>query len=297
MRCLPAILATWQHTQALTNDHHTRTLRTAIAYAAFAVLAARGAGQTADLPDRDTFLRDVREAVSRSQQVWHRYAYKERRTELNTNPFGRMGTGDTLVTEVWPASDPRLTYRRVLERNGVALSTAALNRQDAEYRSRIARLARDDGSPDAGRTLRDDQLARTRAQMAIDDVVSTLQFDLVRREFLGGTPAIVVSFAAKPHARPATKEGRLARVFTGSLWIDEASRELMHLTAVATDDVSFGGFIAKVYEGTEAFVARQPIAPGVWMPTKLTLTGEFRALFRRAKINHVVEWFDYRMSP
>lgn len=261
------------------------------------MLAAQGAGQTADLPDRDTFLRDAREAVSRSQQLWHRYAYKERRTELHTNPFGRLGTGDTLVTEVRPASDPRLTYRRVLERNGVALPKAELDRQDAEYRSRIARLPGEDVSPDAGRTSRDDQLARRRAQLVIEDVLNTLQFDLVRWEFLGGKPVIVVSFAAKPDARPATKEGRLARVFKGSLWIDEASRELMHLNAVATHDVSFGGFIAKVYEGTEAFVERRQIDPGVWMPTKLTLTGEFRALFRRARIEHVVEWFDYRMRP
>jgi multidrug efflux pump subunit AcrA (membrane-fusion protein) len=282
----------------LTNHHHTRTLRTgAVVCAAFAVLAARGAGQTADLPDRDTFLNDAREALLRSQQVWHRYAYKERRTELHTNPFGRLGTGDTLVTEVRPAPDPRLTYRRLLERNGAALSKAHLDRQDAEYRSRIARVVREDVSSDAERRQRDDQLARRRAQLVMDDVVNTLQFDLVRREFPGGTPAIVVSFAAKPNARPATKEGRLARAFKGSLWFDEASRELTHLNAVAIDDVSFGGFIAKVYEGTEAFVARQQIEPGVWMPTKLTLTGEFRALFRRARIDHFVEWFDYRMNP
>ncbi len=261
------------------------------------MLVAQVAGQTADLPDRDTFLRDAREAVSRSQQVWHRYAYKERRTELHTNPFGRLGTGDTIVTEVRPAPDPRLTYRRVLERNGVALPKAELDRQDAAYRSRIARLAREDDSSDAGRTLRDDQLARRRAQMMFDDVVNTLQFDVVRREFLGGKPVIVVVFEAKPNARPATREGRLARVFTGSLWFDEASRELTHLNAVASDDVSFGGFVAKVYKGTKAFVERDQIEPGVWMPTKLTLTGEFRALFRRARIDHTVEWFDYRMIP
>ena len=280
----------------LTNYHHTLS-RTAVVCAAVAVLAARGAGQTADLPNRDTFLREVRESLSRSQQLWHRYAYKERRTELHTNPFGRMGTGDTLVTEVRPAPDPRLTYRRVLERNGVALSQAELDRQDAAYRSRIERLAREDVSPDAARTLRDDQLARQRAQIMFDDVVNTLQFDVVRREFLGGKPVIVVSFAAKPNARPTTKEGRLARVFTGSLWFEEASRELTHLNAVATDDVSFGGFVAKVYKGTEAFVKRDQVEPGVWMPTKLTLAGEFRALFRRARIDHAVEWFDYRISP
>lgn len=261
------------------------------------MLAAPGAGQTADLPDRDTFFREVRAALSRSQQVWHRYAYKERRTELHTNPFGRLGTGDTLVTEVRPASDPRLTYRRVLERNGVALSKAELDRQDAEYRSRVARITRKYDSSDAERTLRDDQRARRRSLMVMEDVLNTLQFDLVRREFPGGKPAIVVSFAAKPNARPATREGRLARVFKGRAWIDEASREVTHLNAAAMDDVSFGGFIAKVYEGTEAYVERRPIEPGVWMPTKLTLTGHFRALFRRAKIDHVVEWFDYRMTP
>jgi hypothetical protein len=239
----------------------------------------------------------VGEALSRSQQLWHRYAYKQRSTELHTNPFGRLGTGDTIVTEVRPAPDPRLTYRRVLERNGVALSQAELDRQDAAYHSRLARLAREDDSSDSGRTLRDDQLARRRAQLMFDDVVNTLQFDVVRREFLGGKPVIVVLFAAKPNARPATREGRLARVFTGSLWFDEASRELTHLNAVATDDVSFGGFVAKVYKGTKAFVARAQIEPGVWMPTKLTLTGEFRALFRRARIDHTVEWFDYRMIP
>ena len=176
------------------------------------MLAARGAGQTADLPNRDTFLREVREAVSRSQQLWHRYAYKERRTELHTNPFGRLGTGDTIVTEVRPAPDPRLTYRRVLERNGVALSKAELDRQDAAYRSRIARLAREDDSSDAGRTLRDDQLARRRAQMMFDDVVNTLQFDVVRREFLGGKPVIVVvvcgeTKCAAGHAGGTARQG------------------------------------------------------------------------------------------
>jgi hypothetical protein len=33
------------------------------------------------------------------------------------------------------------------------------------------------------------------------------------------------------------------------------------------------------------------------MPTRLTLTGDVRALFRKAKIDHVIEWFDYRTTP
>lgn len=295
------------HLVVLTNHPPGATLRGEARYrdrlagvvVAIIVLAAPGAGQTADLPNRDTFLREARDVLARSQQVWHRYAYKERRTELHMNPFGRMGTGGTRLIEVRPSPDPRLTYRRTIERDGVPVPPAELQRQDAEYRARVAAVERnggDEAADQAERRRRDDQLARRRAQMVIDDVVNTLQFDIVRREFQDGRPVIVVSFAAKPNARPTTREGRLAKVFTGHIWIDEASREVTHLRGVASDDVSFGGFIAKVYEGTEAYVERREIEPGVWMPTRLTLTGEFRALFRKARIDHVIEWFEYRST-
>lgn len=267
---------------------------------ACALFAAHGAGQSPDLPHRETFLRETREALTRSQELWHRYTYKERRTELHLNPFGRMGMGGSRVTEVQPSADPRLTYRRVIERNGAPVSQFELDRQDAEYRARVARVKRDIAGEDADdekRRQQDELLARRRAQMIIDDLVQTLQFDLVRREVRDGRQAIVISFAARPNARPSTREGRLAKVFTGHLWVDEATRELIHLEGVAGDDVSFGGFVAKVYEGTKAVVVRQEIEPGVWMPTRLTLTGDVRALFRKAKIDHSVEWFDYRGAP
>ena len=265
--------------------------------AALVALITSVSGQASTLPDRDTFLRAVRENMARSQQVWHRYAYKERRTDLHTNPFGRMGTGDTRVLEVRPAPDPRRTYRRVIEINGVAMSQAGLDRQDAEHRARVARIERDEAgqSPDdVARKQQDDLLARRRAQMLLDDVINTLQFDLARREFRNGRPGIVITFAAKPEARPVTREARVARVFKGEIWVEEASREVVSVKAAATDDVSFGGFVAKIYEGTKATIERHEVEPGVWMPTLLRLTGEFRALFRKASIDHHIEWFDYR---
>ena len=261
-------------------------------------LTVQSAGQPVDLPDRQTFLRDTRESLARSQQLWHRYAYKERRTDLHLNPFGRMGTGDTRVLEVRPSSNPLFTYRRVIERNGAPVPQLELDRQDAEYRARIARIERGyANAPDAPRRAQDELLARRRAQMTIDDVLNTLQFDLVRREQRDGRPAIVVAFSATPNARPITREGRIVKAFKGHVWIDEASHEVTYLSAVATDDVSFAGFIAKIYEGTEAIVDRREIEPGVWMPSRVSLKGTVRALFRKAQIDYLIEWFDYRRTP
>lgn len=264
--------------------------RLAAVFAVLLVCTARGAGQGADLPAKDAFLREAREALARSQEQSHQFAYKERRTELHLNPFGRMGDGDTIVSEVRPSPNPRLTYRRVIERNGSPVSQQELDRQDADYRARVARLAKE-------QSTEDDRLARKRAQMVVDDVVNMLQFEISRREIKNDRPVIVVTFSGRPDARPMTREGRVAKVFRGQLWVDEATHELTDVKAVATDNVSFGGFIAKIYEGTEATVERREIAPGVWMPTRLTLTGNIRALFRKTHLDHSVEWFDYRRLP
>jgi hypothetical protein len=262
-------------------------------WAVWILAVAHGLGQPADLPPREPFLTETREALSRSQQLWHRYAYRERRTELHLNPFGRMGTGGTRVTEVRPSPNPQLTYRLVIERDGVPVPKHELDRQEAEYRARVARVERD-ASRIAERRAHDELLARQRARTVVDDVLKTLHFEIAGREVRNGRPVIVVPFEPNPAATPTTREGRMATAFKGSVWIDEALREVTDMRAVAIDDVSFGGFIAKVYKGTEAMVERREVEPGVWMPTRLTLSGDIRALFRKATINHVIDWSDYR---
>ena len=261
-------------------------------------LTRHALAQSPELPPRDAFLREVRETVTRSQEAAHRYAYKERRTELQLNPFGKMGTGGTNVYDVTPSANAKLTYRRLIERNGMPVSQAELARQDAEHAARVKRIASDtnDDSPQARERRRnEDLLASRRAQMIVEDVIATLHFDLTKREFRGGRAQIVIAFAAKPGARPLTREGKLMKAFRGNIWVDEASREIVEAHATAIDDVGFGGgLVAKIYEGMESSVERREIEPGVWMPTRLTLRGDVRAIFRKARIDHVVEWFDYR---
>jgi hypothetical protein len=262
-----------------------------------ALATARG---QSPLPDPDAFLLAARENLERAQQVAHHYAYKERRTDVHMNPFGRMGKGDTRVTQVVPHPNRRLRYRRVIERNGVPVAAAELARQDAEYRQRVEDIQRREAGEDDDDRLsreRDEALARQRAQMLIADVIDTLQFQVARREMRDGVPAIVVTFVPRRDARPRTREGRVARVFKGTVWIHEAAREVMYVEAVAIDDVSFGGFIAKLYEGTVATLVRKEVDRGVWMPTRIKLDGEARALFRRTKIDFLVEWFDYEKLP
>src|SRR5688572_26616202 len=67
--------------------------------------AASLAGQERPLPDEDALFRDARENIARATRLQSGYAYKERRTELHMNPFGRLGTGGTLLYDVTPTED------------------------------------------------------------------------------------------------------------------------------------------------------------------------------------------------
>jgi hypothetical protein len=44
-------------------------------------------------------------------------------------------------------------------------------------------------------------------------------------------------------------------------------------------------------------VDRHESEPGVWMPARVSLKGEVRALFRKAHIDYLIEWFDYQRMP
>lgn len=258
--------------------------------------------QEPPLPDFESLRQKTRENLARSERLQHLFAFKERRTDIHTNPFGRLGTGGTRVSEVYPSITRGLTYRRVIQRNGVPVSAAELMEQDRNYRARVAEVQSRNTSrseEERRQRQREEEERRRRADATVQDVVDTLQFRITGRAMRDGVQAIVVTFTPRPGARPTTRQGRIAEKFAGTLWIHEQAAEVMRIEAKAVDDLSFGfGIVARLGEGTSAVLVRKPIDGDMWMPTELRLKGEGRAaLFRRLVIDYAVEWFDYRRLP
>jgi len=248
----------------------TRLLVAAAGLVAAMTLTA-GAQSQRPLPDREALFNATRENLARAQREQGRYSYKERRTELHTNPFGRLGTDGVVVYAVAPGPEPGVVYRTLLERDGVKVPDAKPERQESRE--------------------------RRQSRSSIDDVVATLNFVLDRREVRDGHEVIVVTFAAKPDARPETREGRLAKIFTGSIYVDEAAREIRRVDGMATDSISFGlGMIARLNEGTRVSLVREPVEGGIWLPTSIRFNGQGRAvLFRKLDIDLAIDWYDYKL--
>jgi hypothetical protein len=243
----------------------------AVAVAAL-VFEAPGNAQTAPpLPEPKPFFDAVRQNLARSQDVQKLYAYKERRTELNLNPFGRLGTGGTRVIVVTPRPDGAVD-RQLLERDGQPVANSPVVRRESRM-------------PGSGRPM-------------VDDVAMVLDIAMDHRDMLNGRPAIVVRFHGRANVSPRTREGRIARAFSGLIWIDEDAKEVAAIEAAASDDISFGyGMVARLNSGSTVMVQRQPIDRDLWLPTSMRFNGEGRALlFRKLIINFAVDWFDYRKA-
>jgi hypothetical protein len=239
--------------------------------AAFGTGASTLADQDRPLPTPDPFFAAVRANLARSDREQYLFSYRERRSEVHTNPFGRLGTEGSLLYQVTPGSENGVYHRRLIERDGKPLGS--------EKSETVDRRGRSETNP------------------AVDDVVTTLSFQIVRRETRGGRDFIVVHFTPKPGAKPKTRQGKMAKVFKGTVWVDESAREVARLEATAIDSLSYGlGVLARLNEGTRVTVHRQPI-DSVWLPTSIQLSGEGRALlFRRLDVDYFIEWLDYRRA-
>ena len=243
-----------------------------LAAVACVLLPASPLGQSKTLPDAEPFYAEVQKNLARSNEVQYQYSYKERRTELHMNPFGRLGTGEVRVYEVTPGPSERVYFRKLLEREGKPVADSAPERQERRAAT--------------GRSLA--------------DVVNTLRFTIDRREVVDRRDTIVVRFEPRPNARPQTRQGNIAKVLQGTIWVDEAAREVVRAEATAMDSLSFGaGLIARLNEGANVSLTRQRVDGDVWLPTSIRMKGNGRALLsiRRMNIDYVIEWFDYRRGP
>jgi hypothetical protein len=225
------------------------------------------------LPDHDSFVKTTRDNLLRSQREQFNYAYKERRTELRINPFGRMGTGDVEGFHVTPAENGKVILRRLIEKDGKPVTDGDVDRIEVKEERR-----------------------REGRRTSMDDVVAMLTFTSERRDTLNGRDTIVVRFTPRANATPETREGRIARVFAGSVWVDEAAHEVIRVEATAVDSISFGfGLIARLNKGTTVTLTREQIQGALWLPTSIRFTGEGRALLvRKLNVDQRIEWFDYK---
>jgi len=80
----------------------------------------------------------------------------------------------------------------------------------------------------------------------------------------------------------------------GFVWVDAASHELARVEGEVTDDISFGGFLAKVYKGSRFMQDRYEQAPGLWLPSFTQYDFDGRKFFSSFSVHEKTFYSTYK---
>ena len=89
-----------------------------------------------------------------------------------------------------------------------------------------------------------------------------------RRETYRGRPTILFDFIGRKDAKTHGIVEDASRKLQGTLWIDEADRQVAHMEVSFNDNFRVaGGMLATIQKGSNFHFDQAPVGGGVWLPT------------------------------
>ncbi len=251
------------------------------------------------LPDRDSFLQEVRKNLRSDRLLLSRYTFTEKVTIRTLAKSGKIKKVEQRVYEVYPSLDDDLTYRKLISKNGKLLDSRELDKQDREYDKKLRKRHRKlDGLDQDERARASPREAeeRRKEEQVLDELPKIYDIQMLGRDTVKGHPGIVLSFKPRRGYVPKTKGGKILAKVAGTAWLGEYDHQLMRVEAKLVDSISFGlGILARLNKGATAVFERQKVNDEIWLPAKASFSGTGRLLlFKGLNLDISSEYSDYR---
>lgn len=258
---------------------------------------AEPVAQDRPLPDYATFAAQVKLHLATDEERQTGYMFIEKRIEQKLDASGQPHGETVKVFEVYPGLPGEDRYLRLIQENGVEVSPETLDKRDRERQKAVQAYARK-VSTSAGRLEDKERRRKERKefQAAVDDLFHIYDIRMVHRESIDGRETILATLTPRADAKPQTDDGKIMRHFKARAWISESDYELVRVEIEAIDDLSFGwGFFARVHRGATATYQRRKVNDEIWLPEKVTWTGNARILLvKPLRVRGVAEFSAYR---
>ncbi len=181
----------------------------------------------------------------------------------------------------------------------IPLGPDAKPTDEAAYRRELEKLAHSlEWAAQSGRAQRDayQKVAKKRRERneLIDATRTAFVYTWVADEPRGDRLLSKFRMEPNPGYKPTSRATSILTKVSGYLWIDEAEGELARVDCVTTDDISIGGFLAKVYKGSHFMQERYAIAPGVWLPSFSQYDFDGRKFFSSMAVHERTFYSHYR---
>ena len=221
--------------------------------------AVPGPGQSpqggAPLPDIRQLMQEVQQHQRQLDEVRENYTYSSLMTTQDVDANGKVTKTDTEEHEDFFVNGH--VIERTVKRNGQPLDA----HEDQKETERVTKQVEKAQKTPRGQPLEGPTISVSRL-LDIMDVRNE------RRVEYRGRPTIVFDFVGRKDAKTHGMIEDASKKLQGTIWIDEADRQVAHLEVSFIDNFHVvGGLFANIQKGSNFHFDQSPVDGGLWLPT------------------------------
>jgi hypothetical protein len=246
-----------------------------------ALTAASTVAQTpraaAPLPDPRQLMRDVQAHQKQLDTIRENYTYTSTQTTQDMDASGKVTKTEIVENDCFFVNGHAI--ERTVKKNGKPLDDHEQQKETGRVTKQVEK---------AERTPRDQALEGP--TISVSRVLEIMDVGVPRRETFHGRPTIVFDFVGRKDAKTHGIAEDASKKLKGTIWVDEADREVAHLEAVFIDNFHIaGGLVVNLQKGSSFHFDQAPVNGGLWLPTGAEGNVQARVLLLKNTRQHFTE--------
>jgi hypothetical protein len=226
--------------------------------------AALPASEPAALPDAATMLREVEAHQKQLDKVRENYTFRALQTVRQLDSKGNTKKIETEEHEVFFVNGHRV--QKLVRKDGKDLTPDQARKEQDRVNKEAVKVSQPGYSdPD-------------KDEITVARLLQIVTFSKPRRVSLKGRDTIAFDFAGDEHAKTKGRDEDALKKVNGTIWIDEADREVSRMSATLDENYHVGfGLLASVAKGSNVVFDQALIRNEAWLPTAIALHLQARA--------------------
>ena len=229
------------------------------------------------LPEIHQLMREVEEHQKQLDKVRENYTYTSLQTTQDMDANGQVKKTETREWEEFFVNSHQVA--RMVKKDGRPLT----DEEQQKETERVTKAVEKAQQPDP-------EKPKEGNNVTLSQLLEIMEASHPRREVFRGRPAIVIDFAGRKDAKTHGLQEDMSKKLQGTIWIDEADRQIVHLDVVFDDDFHIaGGLVANVQKGSNFHFDQALINGEIWLPTGVDGTVSLRLLLVKGIRQHFTE--------
>jgi hypothetical protein len=219
----------------------------------------------APLPDAATVLHEVEAHQKELDKIRENYTFREVQTVRQLDGHGNVKKVETEEHEVFFVN--RHQIEKLVRKDGKDLTPDQARKEQDRVNKEVLKISqKNSDNPD-----KDD--------ITVARLLQIVTFSRPRRVVLNGRDTIAFDFAGDEHAKTHGRNEEALKKVNGTVWVDEADREVSRMSAILDENYHIGfGLLASVAKGSNVVFDQALIRNEAWLPTAIALHLQARAL-------------------